>query len=292
MAIDLTPYVNNDTNELQDLSLTGNNLSLSDDPTATPIDLGAYLDNTDAQDLSLTGNILALTGDPTPVAIDLTPYINNDTNELQDLSLTGNNLSLSDDPTATPIDLGVYLDNTDAQDLSLTGNILALTGDPTPVAIDLTPYVNNDTNELQDLSLSAGNILTLSTPATPANQADLSILNETVSAGTGITVTPTPASQDFEVAVTNPVIAMGRVSGGALGSNFGVSNFADNTNGDYDITLSTTPTDFVVQLSTNSAAGPRTIQVTAQGANTFSIQIYDASGTPIDSDWSFTVISF
>ncbi|SHH02040.1 hypothetical protein, partial [Flagellimonas flava] len=59
----------------------GNDLSLSGDPTATPIDLSGYLDNTDNQDLSLTGNILSLTNDGTTV--DLSAYVNDDTNEIE-----------------------------------------------------------------------------------------------------------------------------------------------------------------------------------------------------------------
>ncbi|WP_298481385.1 hypothetical protein, partial [uncultured Maribacter sp.] len=41
-AIDLSPYVNNDTNEIQDLELTGDDLTLTNDPTATAIDLSDY----------------------------------------------------------------------------------------------------------------------------------------------------------------------------------------------------------------------------------------------------------
>ncbi|MCB0549492.1 MAG: hypothetical protein KDD19_18100 [Phaeodactylibacter sp.] len=45
-------------NELQDLSLAGNTLSLSGDPT--PVDLSPYLDNTDQQSLSINGNELSI----------------------------------------------------------------------------------------------------------------------------------------------------------------------------------------------------------------------------------------
>ena len=48
------------TNEIQDLSLTGNTLSLSSD--ATTVDLSGYLDNTDAQSLALSGNSLSISG--------------------------------------------------------------------------------------------------------------------------------------------------------------------------------------------------------------------------------------
>jgi hypothetical protein len=91
----------NPANEIQDLSLAGNTLSLTGD--ATPVNLSGFLDNTDAQDLSLAGNTLSLSGD------------------------------------ASPVDLSGFLDNTDAQDLSLTGTVLSLTGDATPV--DLSPIL-------------------------------------------------------------------------------------------------------------------------------------------------------
>ncbi|MBK7653019.1 MAG: hypothetical protein IPJ20_22990 [Flammeovirgaceae bacterium] len=61
------------TNEIQDLSLAGNTLSLSLD--ATPVNLAPYLDNTDNQDLTIAANILSLTNDATPIS--LVPYLDN-----------------------------------------------------------------------------------------------------------------------------------------------------------------------------------------------------------------------
>ncbi|RDY58098.1 hypothetical protein DX873_16360 [Flagellimonas nanhaiensis] len=53
-------------------------------------------------------------------------------------------------------------------------NILTLSNPATPGnQVDLTPYVNDDTNELSDIGVDASNILTLSNPATPGNQVDL-----------------------------------------------------------------------------------------------------------------------
>jgi hypothetical protein len=50
------------TNEIQDLRLNGNNLSITGNASATNIDLSMYLDNTDSQSLSLTGNNLEISG--------------------------------------------------------------------------------------------------------------------------------------------------------------------------------------------------------------------------------------
>ncbi len=53
----VNPAVDSDN---QDLGLTGNSLSLTND--ATTVDLSGYLDNTDAQTLTLTGNSLSISG--------------------------------------------------------------------------------------------------------------------------------------------------------------------------------------------------------------------------------------
>jgi hypothetical protein len=177
------------TNELQDLSLSGNTLSLTGDGTtvslaayvntdnqdltlsndtlyldgdATPVSLAAYV-NTDNQDLTLSGNTLALTGDGTTVS--LAAYVNTDN---QDLTLSGNTLSLSGD--ATSVSLSAYV-NTDAQDLTLSGNTLSLTGDATTVS--LASYVNTDAQTLSisndTLSISGGNSVILPTGTVAVN---------------------------------------------------------------------------------------------------------------------------
>ena len=147
--VDWLTTVNTDN---QDLSRSGNTLSLTND--ATPVDLSPYLDNTDAQDLSHSGTSLSVTNDATPV--DLSGYMDN--TDVQDLSRSGNTLSLTND--ATTVDLSPYLDNTDVQDLSLSGNTLSLTNDASTV--DLSPYLDN--TDAQDLSL-LGNILSLTNDA-------------------------------------------------------------------------------------------------------------------------------
>ncbi|MBN2779122.1 MAG: hypothetical protein JXR36_15925, partial [Bacteroidales bacterium] len=113
---------------IQNISLIGNNLSITD---GNSVDLSAYLDNTDAQDLSLTGNTLSLMNDGTTV--DLSMYLDNTdtqlseaeidafvanngyltsfaevdgdiTNEIQDLQLVGNTLTITNNGAATSID--------------------------------------------------------------------------------------------------------------------------------------------------------------------------------------------
>ena len=120
VVLDNYAYVmDNGSNDLKIIQLSCTNFfSLSTNPD------GTFSTNA-GQDLSLSGNTLSLTGDTT--SVDLSPYVNTDN---QDLSLSGNTLSLTGD--ATPIDLSSYL-NTDNQDLSLSGNTLSLTGDATTI---------------------------------------------------------------------------------------------------------------------------------------------------------------
>src|SRR5690554_1770632 len=186
---EIEPNLDNDpTNEIQDLTLSGNTLTITDNPDATPIDLGIYenipnLDNdptNEIQDLNLAGNTLTIIDNPDATPIDLSAYENipnldNDpTNEIQDLTFSGNTLTITDNPDATPIDLSAYenipnLDNdptNEIQDLTFSGNTLTITENPDATPIDLSAYENipnldNDpTNEIQDLTLS-GNTLTI-----------------------------------------------------------------------------------------------------------------------------------
>ena len=118
----------------QDLSISGNTLSLTND--ATPVDLSGFMDNTDNQDFSLSNDSLFLSNDATPV--DLSPYITNI--DQQDLSLSGHTLSLTNDPTTVDLSL---MPGVDTQDLSFSNDTLFVTNDPTPVS--LKAFLDADT---------------------------------------------------------------------------------------------------------------------------------------------------
>ncbi len=162
------------TNEIQDLALNANKLTITNNPTATPIDLAPYLDNTDNQNLSATSTgtnrTISITNG-TSATIDVADNDNNSSNEIQDLSLLGNTLALSGD--ATTVNLAPYLDNTDSQNLSATAagtnRTIAITNG-TSATIDVADNDNNPNNEIQDLSL-AGNTLSLTGDASPVNLA-------------------------------------------------------------------------------------------------------------------------
>ena len=135
------------TNEIQDLSLTGNDLTITNNGSATTIDLSGYLDNTDAQDLDLSGNTLSLTNDATTV--DLSAYLDN--TDAQNLTLTGNDLTIDNGNT---VDLSAFADNTDEQDLTaatLTGTVLEIEiENGASVSVDLAPLLSSIETQLND----------------------------------------------------------------------------------------------------------------------------------------------
>src|SRR5690606_1314276 len=155
------------TNEFQSLGLddTTNLLTISEDPTTTPVDLSAYLDDQNAGEVAYDNSTSGLVSDNTQEAIDeLVVRIAADgdtdsTNEFQSLGLdaTTNLLTISDDPTTTPVDLSAYLDDQNAGEVAYDNSTSGLVSDNTQEAIDeLVVSIAADgdtdsTNEFQSL---------------------------------------------------------------------------------------------------------------------------------------------
>lgn len=184
-------------NEIQDLSLTGNTLSLTGD--ASTVDLSGYLDNTDAQDLSLTGNTLSITADATTV--DLSGYLDN--TDAQDLSLTGNILSVTGD--ATTVDLSGYLDNTDNQDLA---DVLSQGSDAGGTAISNAANPTNaqdvaTKDYVDNISISASNINNNAITSTKILDGTIADVDINVSAAIdGSKINPDFGSQNIQTSGT------------------------------------------------------------------------------------------
>ena len=165
------------TNEIQFISRSNDTIFLTNGGfVLLPTDLDGDPTN-EIQDLTITANILTITGKTNPNAIDLSGYLDNTvlseaqvdsmvanngyllseidgsiTNEIQDLSKTGNLLSITNNASATTIDLSGYLDNTvltEAQVDSMVANNGYL----------LSEIDGSITNEIQALDsvLSVGN---------------------------------------------------------------------------------------------------------------------------------------
>ncbi|PQJ19962.1 hypothetical protein BSU00_11680, partial [Tenacibaculum sp. SG-28] len=159
-------------NEIQDLQLTGNILTITNNKAATAIDLSGYLDNTDNQNLTSasidTNNVLTIAiENGSSASVDLSSIVSNTDAQTISLDAASNVLTLGNGTAAdTTADLSVYLDNTDNQNLTSasidTNNVLTIAienGDP--VTVDLSAYINSDDQNLTSATIDASNILTI-----------------------------------------------------------------------------------------------------------------------------------
>ena len=221
------------SNELQDLSLGGNTLSLTDD--ASPVDLSGYLDNTDDQTLAevlAEGNDAGgttITNLPAPVAdsdASTKAYVDSQggAQDLTDVLAQGNDaggITITNLPAPvadSDASTKAYVDSQggaqDLADVLTQGNDAAgitITNLPGPIAAAdaatkayTDAHVDADadpTNELQDLSLG-GNTLSLTGDASPVDlsgyldNTDDQTLAEVLAEGNdagGTTITNLPA---------------------------------------------------------------------------------------------------
>lgn len=189
------------TNEIQDLTLTGNTLGVSSDPTT--VDLSGYLDNTDVQDLTLAGNILSLTNDATTV--DLSGYLDNtDSQNLSDVLTQGNGAggtaitNVANPSNAQDAATKNYVDNISigtgnlANDAVTTGKIL----NGTIVNADIAAVAAIDGSKVNP-DFGAQNIQT--TGSLNAGAATVSSLTVTNLAGSSDTYTGDGAVNSFTI---------------------------------------------------------------------------------------------
>ncbi len=197
---------------IQDLQLVGNTLTITNNASATNIDLAPFSgSNTDNQTLSLAGTDLIITGgntlDLSPIQDGVNDADSSPTNELQNLSSSssGTNRTVAITGGANATFNIADNDNSATNELvtgaTLVGTTLRITDAGGTTNVNLAPLqdgVNdadsNPTNEIQDLQL-AGNILTITNNASPTS-IDLSAFtgsntdNQTLSlAGTDLTIT-------------------------------------------------------------------------------------------------------
>jgi hypothetical protein len=150
-------------NEIQDIELTEDTLSITNNTESKGVYLGKYLDDKDQQQLDLDeNNILSITGGNSQ---DLSGFLqtlsfNTVTNELSISNVTEpvNLNSLKDDDDADP--------QNEIQDLQVVGDILSVTEGENDV--DLSVYRDNTDNQTltylestRELSITGGNSVTL-----------------------------------------------------------------------------------------------------------------------------------
>ncbi|MCB0371839.1 MAG: hypothetical protein KDD31_02385 [Muricauda sp.] len=103
------------------------------------------------------------------------------------------------------------------------------------------------------------------------------------------------ATEGGSVVWRSPYLAIGKMNANSQIRSNGVSIVNNLGTGNYQVVFSSAAatSDYVVQLTLFSAGPDTTIEVTAQTANNFTVQITDNnSGLPVDAQWYFTVIDF
>ncbi len=152
------------TNEIQDLQLNNHSLTITNNTTATTIDLTPYLDNTNLSESQVDAYV-ANNG-------YLTSEIDGSvTNEIQDLQLNNHSLTITNNTTATTIDLTPYLDNTNLSE----SQVDAYVGNNGYLTSEIDGSVTNEIQDLQDV-LNQGN--------DASNQELLNVKRQSIGAAT------------------------------------------------------------------------------------------------------------
>lgn len=232
----------NATNEIQDLELTGNTLSLTDD--ATTVDLSGYLDNTDAQTLSFTSPNLSITNGNT---VDLSALQDGTGTDDQTISIdsTGRvfTITLESGGSVTFEDTDTTIPNTDDQTLSIDGSNNLIISDGNQVS--LSPYLDDttipDDQTIDTLQLTGTNLeISLDSDGEPLQTVDLSSLQD----GTG---TDDQQVDQFELVGNNLTFQL--ESDGQAAHTVDLSGYLDDTTIPDDQTLSWNGTTGVITIA-------------------------------------------
>ena len=142
----------------QNLTLSGNTISLTGQ--TGNVDLTSVLGavNTDAQEISISGNVISLTGQSGNVDLTATlaPYLKSETDS-QDLSISGNVISLTGQSGNVDLTSVLGAVNTDAQDLTISGNVISLSGQSGNVDLTSLLVAGNYNNSDVDSHLNQSN---------------------------------------------------------------------------------------------------------------------------------------
>lgn len=223
-TISLAAYMDNTDNQALSYNTSTNILTLQNGGT---VDLTELQDNTDNQTLSITSNNLAISGGN---SVSLTPYLDN--TDAQQLTIASNNLTISG---GNSVSLVPYI-NTDNQTLSLTGNTLAITGGNN---VSLAGYVNTDAQTLSlsgsNLTISGGNTISMATflDNTDAQTLSLSGNNLSISGGNAVSLASYVNTDDQALTYNSITNVLSLEDGGTVD----LSDLQDNTD-DQNLTLS------------------------------------------------------
>lgn len=220
------------TNEIQDLRLNGNTLSITNNSSATSVDLSNL--GSDNQDLVFRDGVITLSGDPDATAINLSGYDANSADDFdgQYSSLTGVPADLAD---------GDQVDDADAdpsneiQSLQLNNEVLSLSGDVSGTTINFQSWDQNVLDDFDGQFSSLSGVPSDLLDGDQVDDADADATNEIQDlniVGTVLRITNNPGATEIDLSA---------FSGGGI---------QDLTFVDGVISLSADPDNTQIDLST------------------------------------------
>ncbi|MEQ9373826.1 MAG: tail fiber domain-containing protein [Imperialibacter sp.] len=179
---------NSITNELQTLSLSGSDITLSNSGGTVSINDADFSTTNEIQDVSISGNAVAISGGGTgfnlaaaapssgqvlkyngtnwtSAADNVDDADNSTSNELQTLSLSGSDITLSNSGGTVSINDADFSTTNEIQDLNLTSNTLTITNNGSATNIDLSPYQQTISKSGNTVSLTSGGSFALGSTA-------------------------------------------------------------------------------------------------------------------------------
>ncbi|MBT8326106.1 MAG: tail fiber domain-containing protein [Bacteroidia bacterium] len=196
---------NDSTNELQTISISGTDLSLSDGGGTVSIDDNDADPNNEIQTISKAGNTVTLSNSGGSYTDAVDDADASATNEIQTISKSGNTVSLSISGGSVSIDDADASATNEIQTISKSGNTVTLSNSGGSYADEVFDGDSSNTNEIQTISKS-GSTVTLSNSGgsytDAVDDADASTTNEiqTISKS-GNTVTLSNSGGSFTDAV-------------------------------------------------------------------------------------------
>ena len=298
-GVDLSPYINTDAQDISTDPDTPGNITIENGST-----LNINVDDADADptnelsDLDLTNNLLTLTNPQSgATGVDLSPYINTDSQDISTDPDTPGNIAIENGST-----LNINVDDGDADptnelsDLELTNNLLTLTNPQSgATGVDLSPYINTDSQDIStdpdrpgNITIENGSTLSINVEdgdSDPTNELELP------AGGTnGQVLTTSGGAVSWEDPVSSPVVAWGKIRGsGAIAGGSGIASVTSNS-GEYTIefTEPRNDTNYTVQLS---VFGDNRIYVTGQETNAVTVEIRDnVNDNPIPATFFVTIL--
>ena len=189
------------TNELQDLTLNGNDLSITNGST---VNLSSLQDGTgtDDQNLTLTGTNLQIENGN---SVDLSILQGGTGTDDQNLTLTGTNLQIED---GNSVDLAILQDGTgtDDQTLTLTGNTLQIENGNSVSLSSINTDDQNLTLTGTNLQIENGNSVDLSSiqDGTGTDDQTLTLTGNTLQIENGNSVSLSSINTDNQDLLFNP----------------------------------------------------------------------------------------